>query len=87
MLSRKILDVRTSLLLLETKITDKDAFSAFLSVCRSELADAADLAVELENTPMGREVMAEEAKRESSLVDTLVKIGVDAATNHKRMQS
>jgi|GEM_PF-2315326 len=66
MLSRKILDVRTSLLLLETKIADKDAFVAFLNVCRSELADAADLAVELENTPMGQAIMAEEAKRVAS---------------------
>ncbi|WP_428562348.1 MAG: hypothetical protein ACP59X_21155 [Solidesulfovibrio sp. DCME] len=65
MLSRKILNVRTSLLLLEDKLADKDAL-AFVEVCRSELADAADLAVELENTPMGQAVMAEEAKRVAS---------------------
>lgn len=66
MLSRKILDVRTSLLLLGTKTADQESFSAFLDVCRFELADAAELAVELENTPMGQAVMAEEAKRVQS---------------------
>lgn len=65
MLSRKIMDVGNSLALLEQKLADKDAI-AFVAVCRSELADAADLAVELENTPMGQRVMAEEAKRVAS---------------------
>jgi len=65
MLSHKIMNVGNSLALLEAKLADKDAIS-FLGVCRSELADAADLAVELENTPMGRAVMAEEAKRVAS---------------------
>ncbi len=62
MLSQKIMNVANSLGMLEEKLADKDAFS-FLEVCRSELADAADLAVELENTPMGQAVMAEEARR------------------------
>ena len=66
MLSRKILNVGNSLALLEQKLVqDKDAL-AFVSVLRSELADAADLAVELENTPMGLAVMAEETKRVES---------------------
>ncbi|KAF5043970.1 hypothetical protein DSECCO2_496630 [anaerobic digester metagenome] len=62
MLSRKIMNVGNSLSLLEEKLADKDLLS-FVAVCRSELADAADLAVELENTPMGQAVMAEEARR------------------------
>ena len=65
MLSRKILNVGNSLALLEEKLADKDAL-AFVAVLRSELSDAADLAVELENTPMGLAVMAEEAKRVAS---------------------
>ena len=65
MLSRKILNVGNSLALLEEKLADKDTL-AFVAVLRSELSDAADLAVELENTPMGLAVMAEEAKRVAS---------------------
>lgn len=65
MLSRKILNVGNSLGLLAAKLDDEEARS-FLAVCRSELADAADLAVELENTPMGQAVMDEEAKRVGS---------------------
>jgi hypothetical protein len=65
MLSRKILNVGNSLALLEEKLADKDAL-AFVAVLRSELSDAADLAVELENTPMGLAVMAEGAKRVAS---------------------
>lgn len=62
MLSRKIMNVSNSLSLLEEKLADKDAL-AFVKVLQSELSDAADLAVELENTPMGLAVMAEEARR------------------------
>jgi len=65
MLSRKILNVGNSLGLLAAKLTDEEARS-FLAVCRSELIDAADLAVELENTPMGQGLMAEEARRVGS---------------------
>ena len=65
MLSQKIDNVKNAMSLLEAKLTDKDLLS-FVAVCRSELADAADLAVELENTPMGQGVMAEEAKRVAS---------------------
>lgn len=62
MLSRKIMNVGNSLGMLSKNILNEDVKS-FLAVCQSELADAADLAVELENTPMGQAVMAEEARR------------------------
>lgn len=51
MLSRKILNVSNSLGLLAEKLTDVEQKS-FLAVCRSELGDAADLAVEFENSPL-----------------------------------
>ncbi len=51
MLSRKILNVSNSLGLLAEKLTDVEQKS-FLAVCRSELGDAADLAVELETSPL-----------------------------------
>lgn len=51
MLSRKILNVSNSLGLLAGKLSDEEARS-FVAVLRSELADAADLAVEFENAPI-----------------------------------
>jgi hypothetical protein len=51
MLSRKILNVSNSLGLLAGKLPDAESKS-FIAVLRSELADAADLAVEFENSPL-----------------------------------
>lgn len=65
MLSKKIMNVGNSLGMLAKNILNEDVRS-FLAVCQSELSDAADLALELENTPMGQAVMAEEAKRVAS---------------------
>lgn len=65
MLSRKIQNVANSLGLLAERLSDEEARS-YVAVCRSELSDAADLAVELENMPMGQAVIAEEAKRVAS---------------------
>ncbi|NMC49447.1 MAG: hypothetical protein GYA47_08495 [Desulfovibrio sp.] len=51
MLSRKIRNVANSLGLLADKMPDEET-RGYLKVCRNELVDAADMAVEFETTPL-----------------------------------